>query len=285
MYDALAGKRKPGRKKYATSPGQTMLVMPDTHWAPEGCDQGGVDKEAESCILQAIGIVKPDIFVHIGDAGEWNSVSRWEWARRKRPPARYTAVELTEDARAVNLGLDQIDAALDKAKCGKTRIMIEGNHEVWVDNFVYENEAYASSDNHFGGRGWSPDKLMKLDDRGWKYEPYGHIFYMGKLGMYHGGHWATKNHTDRHLAELSGSIMYGHTHDQQNTKKATLHEPIGAWSIGCACELDKPFLKGKPTRWSHNMAIVHFGRGGRFNVEVVEIFDGRCFVYGQEVVG
>jgi hypothetical protein len=273
------------RKKYNTKPGQTMLVMPDTHWASADCTEGGVDPQVESCILQAIEIVKPDIFVHIGDAGEWNPVSRWNWARRKRPPVEYTVKELVPEIEAVNAGLDRIDKAMAKSGKKVRKIMIEGNHEVWLDNMITEFPAYATAENPHGKPGWSPDKLMRLRERGWSYEPYGHIFHVGRLGMYHGGHWATKNHADRHLAELSGSIMYAHTHDQQTAKKATLWDPIGAWSIGCACLLNKPFLKGKPTRWSHNFAIVHFREGGTFNVEIIEVFNGRCYVYGKELVG
>jgi len=254
-------------------------------------------------MLQAMEIVKPDIFCHIGDAGEWNPASLWKFSRRKRPPVDGYILnsvdpkrcDLYEDIIAVNEGLDKIDARLTaadeyrkaagKAVVASRRIMIEGNHEVWVDNLLLENPAFNSATNPWGKPGWSPDRLMQLKKRKWDYIPHGEVFYVGRLGMYHGGHYSTTYHAARHLAEYSSSIMYAHTHDQQSAKKATLGEPIGGWSIGCLCDMDKPFMKGKPTRWSHAFAIVHFREGGRFNVEIVEIFDGRCWVYGQEIVG
>jgi predicted phosphodiesterase len=257
-------------------------------------------------MLQAIKIIQPDIFCHIGDAGEWNPASTWKYTRRKRPPVdgyilnsvHPEKCDLYEDIVAVNEGLNKIDDALDKSDTCRMladagakavvacrKIMVEGNHEVWIDNLLLENPAFNSALNPWGKPGWAPEKLMQLRERGWKYIPHGEVFYIGRLGLYHGGHYTTTYHAARHLSEYSSSIMYGHTHDQQSAKKATLGDPIGGWSIGCLCDMDKPFLKGKPTRWSHNFAIVHFRAGGKFNVEIVEIFDGRCWVYGQEIVG
>ena len=46
------------------------IVSPDKHF-PLAC------KKAISCLCQAIEIVKPDIYVDLGDVGEWEGSSHW----------------------------------------------------------------------------------------------------------------------------------------------------------------------------------------------------------------
>ncbi len=272
-----------------TRPGDTMIVASDKHAAPAGCRDGGVDPRALDCFLQAISIVKPTIYVDIGDAGEWASASHWRYARRKRPPMAYVLRELREEVAAVNNDLDRIDAALGSG-C-REKVFIEGNHECWIDNLVEEQ---ATSDGAGdsplehdtsapGGKGWRPQHLMALKRRGYRYAPYGEIIRIGQLAMYHGGHWTVKYHAARHLSELGSSVMYGHTHDVQVAHQSTLDNPNGAWAIGCLCKLDKPFLKGRPTAWAHAFAIVHFEKNGEFVVEIVHIYNGTCYVNGRRI--
>jgi len=255
--------------------GNTMFVIPDTHYTSPKSEDGGIDERAMSCILQAIEIVKPDIGVHIGDVGEWESVSHWKWSRQRRPPLQYVLDQLQEEAEYVNAGMDNISAAFKSAKTKDLHI-IEGNHEVWVDGLVHENSHLRKD--------WAPENLLRLKERGFKYHRYGKYIPFGKLNLYHGGHYTGVNHTRAHCMGLSASVMYGHVHDAQKAALNKLGGFHGAWSIGCACKMDKPFLKGRPTNWSHNFAIVHLERGGTFHVDVVDIIKGVCFVYGKKVV-
>jgi len=253
-----------------------MFVIPDTHYTSPKYDEGGIDARAESCILQAIEVVKPNIGIHIGDAGEWNSVSHWRWSRQRRPPLQYVLDELQEEAEYVNAGMDRIDTAFDHA--GTTeRELIMGNHELWVDNLIEEN--------HHLRKDWAPENLLGLRKRGWKRHKYGKYVPFGKLSLYHGGHYTGVNHTRSHTQNLSASVMYGHTHDAQKAMIQKLGGWHGAWSIGCACTMNKPFLRGRPTNWSHNFAVVHLEKNGLFHVEVPDIVDGKCYVYGKKITG
>ena len=58
-----------------------------------------------------------------------------------------------------------------------------------------------------------------------------------------------------------------------------------AWSIGFLGKPRKPFMRGKPTNWSHNFAICYVEKDGTFHVEVIEIFNGVCYVQGKKVTG
>ena len=50
------------------------IVTPDKHVPLH-------DVKATSVVLQALEIIKPDIYIDLGDLGELGSVSHWQWKR------------------------------------------------------------------------------------------------------------------------------------------------------------------------------------------------------------
>ena len=54
------------------------IVTPDKHFPM-------ADMKAISVVCQAIEIIKPDGYIDLGDTGEWQSVSHWQWEKKKRP--------------------------------------------------------------------------------------------------------------------------------------------------------------------------------------------------------
>ena len=107
------------------------IVTPDKHVPLH-------DKAAISVVKQAIEIVKPDMYIDLGDLGEWGSVSHWQWARKKKPPLEYITPEIEKDIKSVNEFLDDIDESLDKVNC-KKKYICAGNHDEWLDMFVNEH--------------------------------------------------------------------------------------------------------------------------------------------------
>ena len=55
-------------------------------------------------VLKAIKKVKPNIFIHLGDLCENESVSHWKYKRRKRPPLEYIIPEIDKDIQSGNDG-------------------------------------------------------------------------------------------------------------------------------------------------------------------------------------
>ena len=106
---------------------KTAVVIPDQHFPLH-------DQSAVNCALQIIEIAKPDIFINLGDVGEWESVSAWRWRDKKQPPLEYQLPIIDEEIEAVNDGIDQFDKVLDKVKV-KERHVLEGNHDYWLNNF------------------------------------------------------------------------------------------------------------------------------------------------------
>ena len=160
---------------------KTGVIIPDVHFPIH-------DQAAVNCVLKAIKMVKPDIFVCLGDLGEWESVSRWRYKRRKRPPLEYQLPLINEEIEAVNNGLDQFDQALKAAKC-KEKYMLQGNHDQWLDYFVEEHPYLTDLLFH---------KAMKLKERGYKYSKFNHPLKLGKLHFVHGA-YTTTYHSKKHL--------------------------------------------------------------------------------------
>ena len=71
------------------------IVIPDQHFPIH-------DESAVKVVLKAIDFVKPDIFINLGDVGEWESVSGHRYKRRKRPPLEYQLPEIDKEIKAVN---------------------------------------------------------------------------------------------------------------------------------------------------------------------------------------
>ena len=58
------------------------IVIPDVH-APLH------DPAAVDIVLQAIKVVRPEICIFLGDVGEFEGASSWQWKKKKRPPLEY----------------------------------------------------------------------------------------------------------------------------------------------------------------------------------------------------
>ena len=80
-------------------------------------------------------MVKPDIYIDLGDNGEWSYFSTHYWRGRFAKPMEDLIPLLETDIKEVNAGMDWIDESLDKAGV-KERHFVQGNHEVWLDRFV-----------------------------------------------------------------------------------------------------------------------------------------------------
>ena len=58
------------------------IIIPDQHFPLH-------DERAVNVVLKAIALVKPNIFINLGDVGEWESVSSWKYKKIKQPPLEY----------------------------------------------------------------------------------------------------------------------------------------------------------------------------------------------------
>jgi len=247
------------------------IVTPDKHFPIH-------DKKALSVVCQAIEIIKPTTYIDLGDTGEWEYFSTHYWKGRSAKPMEDLIPLLDKDVKAVNKGMDEIDKVLDKVNC-KERHFVQGNHEVWLDKFVTR---YPYLDRYM------TYNALNLKERGYSYYPYNKQkgLKIGKLNFTH-GKFTSKYHSFKHLDVYGESIMYGHTHDLQRHTKTHRGGTISAWSLGCLkdIEADEDWLRGSLTNWNHGFAIVNFFANGNFNVEVVEIINGKTTLWGNLIKG
>ena len=247
------------------------IVTPDKH-APIH------DVPAINVVKQAIELVKPEIYVDLGDLGEFGSVSHWQWKRKKKPPLEYIMPKVDKDIAGVNALLDEIDESLDKVKC-KERHICAGNHDEWLDRFVEEHPYL---------KGYRFEQACKFKERGYKYHPPGEYLKIGKLYFYHGHHFGGQYHAANHLRKLGANIIYGHHHSLQQDSVTYMDGPKSAWSLGCLKDMSSEknaWLGGRQHKWAHAFAIVDFYKAGKFTVDIVQIIDGKAAVWGKLLDG
>tara|TARA_R100000278_G_scaffold88739_1_gene67705 strand:+ start:1348 stop:2109 length:762 start_codon:yes stop_codon:yes gene_type:complete len=247
-----------------------VVVFPDIHFPNH-------DEKAFKCALNVIKAVKPTAFLLLGDTIDGESVSHWQWSKKKRPPLEYQLPAIKKEIKEGNKGLDRIDKALDKVGCKKKQFA-QGNHEKWFDHFVEENPYL----EHFGSR-----RAFKFDERGYEWHKYGEVFkvFGSKLHAYHGGHYMGIAHARTHALQLGCNIIYGHTHDSQKSTITHISGSHMAYSMGCLTDMTKDYLKGRPTNWSHNVGLVDIFDDGNFNLVVLNIVDGITSYAGKVIRG
>jgi len=248
-----------------------VLVTPDKHFPY-------ADIPAINALCKAITIVKPDVYVDLGDTFEGASVSHWQWKRRKKPPLEYIVPKIEKEVEEANKQLDIIDEALDKVNIKEKHLTV-GNHDDWFDSFVAEYPYM----NRFDFK-----TVMKADERGYKLHPFGKLFKIGKLYFYHGHQYGGQYHASNHLRKMGVNVMYGHWHDIQRQSVTHADGAKSAWSIGCLKNMSSEsnkWLKNRMHNWAHAFAIVDFYGGGYFTVNVVQIINGKCSVWGEMIDG
>ena len=248
------------------------IVTPDKHFPLH-------DERAIKVVCKAIELVKPKIYIDLGDTGEWEIFSPHYWKNREKPPLEILIPMLNNEVKAVNEGMDVIDRSLDKVKC-KQRHFIQGNHEVWLDNFVTKHPYLPQ---------YETQKALKLKERKYKYWEYisNVKLKIGKLNFTHGD-YTPIHHAKKHLSQYGENLMYGHTHDIQRFTDTGLGGTKSAWSMGCLKDMSSDknkWLRGNLHNWNHAFAIVDWFANGDFKVEVVEIIDGKTSVWGKYLDG
>jgi predicted phosphodiesterase len=247
---------------------ETVVVFPDIHFPNH-------DEKALKCALNVIRIVKPTAFLLLGDVVDGESVSHWQWRKKKRPPLEYQLPFIDKEIKEANRGLDRIDKVLDEVGCKKKQFA-QGNHEIWFDHFVEENPYL----EEYGSR-----KAFKFDERGYEWYQYGKVFrvFGSKLYAYHGGHFMGIAHARTHALQMGCNIIYGHTHDSQRAVITHISGTHMAYSMGCLADMNKDYLKGRPTNWTHNVGILDIFDKGFFNLVVLDINDG-ITTYGGNII-
>jgi len=256
------------------------VVMPDRHWPVH-------DKPANTCVFKACDLIRPYRVVDLGDFGECDSVSDYTWKHKRKPDFEWIRPAIDAEIVGLNGYLDYQDKRF-KAAGVKEIVYLEGNHEERFDRLVERDPTLADVCNPMGtiGYGWSD--ILCLDKRGYTYLPYGQVYRIGKLRLYHGNFYGGVHHSKAHLLKMGVSVLYAHWHDVQQYSICHEDGAKSAWAIGCLKSLkpeDNDWLGGRPKNWAHAFAIVDEHDNGEFGVTVVWVINGRCVVDGVLIDG
>ena len=247
------------------------IVTPDKHFPLH-------DSKAINVLCKTIEIVKPDIYIDLGDIGEWEAFSHWKYKHKKAPPLEFLTEEFDKDVKDVNDCMDIVDESLDKANCSK-KYITEGNHDNWL-NMAVEKYPYIPQ--------YKFPNAVNLKERGYTYYPMGKHLKIGKLYFYHGHQYGGQYHTSNHLRKLGCNIMYGHWHDLQQISATHMDGAKSAWSIGCLKNMSaakNEWLGNRRINWAHAFAIVDFFQNGLFTVHIIQIINGKTSLWGELIDG
>lgn len=219
-------------------------------------------------IYKLIYAVRPTGLVLGGDFLDLNSLSTHD--RGKVPIFGLTlGKEYTEG----NQVLDRLETYPFKQK-----VYIWGNHEARYNKYIKDAESSKIRDAIR-----SPQEALNLDQRG--YDVYGNYphdeFVLGDLTIYHGESF-NQHCAHGDLQKLKKSIMFGHTHRQQNFHEKTLE----AYNVGSAADHFSPGFsyatKIQKQVWCNGIALVSVIDGKSF-VETIKykhdklVFGGKTY--------
>jgi 3',5'-cyclic AMP phosphodiesterase CpdA len=230
------------------------VFITDTHW-----EAGKELHPSYLLVKKFIASYKPDCIVHGGDISDWDFLARFNQDKVKL----LTGKSFVQEYDVINREMDFLQ------KHSNQLIVLAGNHDERV---------YVAVDKAPTLEGLIEfETQVKFKERGVKwYRATEQPARIGKLNAIHGW-YHNKYHTNKHLDVYSGNLIYGHVHDfQTGSKVLQAHkEEIQAWSIGCLCDLNPEWLRGRPSGWQHGFAIFTVRSNGDFNLYPVNIIRNR----------
>jgi len=239
------------------------IVFPDIHTPKH-------DEPAVHAALQFTKSYNPDIFIHLGDLCDFNSLSRFDIINEDE------IVSFNEEVLAANLMLDRIEDVLPR-KCKK--YFIEGNHDQRPQ--LYRNNNWDKKIHKLIGPLEDCKDLFHLKDRGWHFTERSGALKLGhaifKHGLYTGIY-----HARKHLEKHFKTTIYGHTHNWQVHSRNGMDEhPVAGISIGTLSRFDLEYLKGEPADWTHMIMAIDFFPDGTFTPLCIPIINGRFSFNGK----
>jgi predicted phosphodiesterase len=236
------------------------------------------DFKTHNAMLHFMGENPCDFFIFGGDQLDNQEVSPYT---KGKPKLRVEAGTLKANDRAFADGvLLPIEERL-APEC--ERVWIEGNHDDWRQQLVDENPELEGMQT-FGNLG--------LKDRGWQYIARGAHYKLGKhLIVIHGdslagiGNQIPGSCAKKAVESYATNVVFGHFHSPQMHTKILPFDKNDKWQAVCAPILghtNPAYLQNKPTSWLNGFVIVELLPNGRFNLYMVNVFNGE-FSFGGKL--
>lgn len=235
------------------------------------------DPDIVSAVLKYAKDINPDYVVYLGDLIDFYQISKWV-----KNPEEYT---VDEELFAVREFLYEAKDLFGDAEY----YYVEGNHEDRLRRFLFSKVPELSN---LRSLQLASKDMLDLDNLDIEYiqthewmATHKEPFKLGKLYHIH-GHELTGSSNAIHIARntlmktLDNTII-GHHHTVQHHEEHGLGKEklIGAWSVGCLCDLYPDYMP--INRWINGFAEVHYTNDGRFRVINHSIYkvDGEIIIF------
>ena len=228
------------------------LIIPDLHWV------GGEELHPSYKLVKKFAKdFKPDGLVFLGDLFDFAYIAKFNKDLLKTISGKTFNLDYS-------LGNEEFDFW---QKISNHIIVRQGNHDRRVDVAIDKApflEGLIEMENrlYFAERGIEYYKEIDPPTQ------------LGNVYFIHG--WYTVQHSaKKHLLNMAGNIIYGHTHKVQSYTVIlpAFNKEISAWNIGCLTDKSPDWLRGVPSGWSHAFGILYILENGNFNFYTVRIID------------
>lgn len=236
----------------------SILVLPDIHFPYH-------DKKAWALTRRVIAKCKPDRVIQIGDGADFYSVSSFP-----KDPSR--KAKLKDEIDAVNAEYDLLDH--------DNVVLLGGNHEYRLQRYL-QDKAPAL----FGMVECS--KLLRVQERGWRWVPYMQHLIVGKVLFCHDLGHSGKNAALNTLGSAGHCVVFGHTHrggvHYGGTVGGDSHFALNVGWLGDSAQVDY-MHKAKTRDWQLGFGWINMDSKGRAWAQFCPIVRGRVCVDGTWVV-
>lgn len=240
---------------------QRWIVLPDPHVPHQ-------DERTNEALLHYIMDHKWDGWLCLGDLCDFDAISHWTKSQIRLVQGK----SVMNQYKTANAYLEQHYHALAENNPDVRMVLLEGNHDYWVERYIDENPAME-------GMLEVENNLDAVKDgrcrwiRSWS---KGEVFNLGHAHFVHGDK-ITKYHA-RVMAEQYGTnIFYGHTHDIQSYtyERKGDGKAFCGQSLGCLCEYQQSYMRGRPSKWQQAFAVFYVLPSGNFYYYIVRVFDNK----------
>lgn len=243
---------------------KTIMVLGDCHMPYH-------DKAAWRLFLKCLRILKPDVFVNIGDFVDSHAMSR-----HTKDPNRETLFrkELEQPKYAVSF----LEAELPP---GCRKIWTLGNHDMWLENRVREKMPELEGM-------LTIEKELRLREHGWEVVPYGQAVKVGKAHFSHEFGHSGKNCGRETLAAVGDNAVFGHSHRASviygGTALGTPHVALNVGWLGDKKSATYAHAVQKNRDWQHGFGLIYMQPSGVVHAHFVPFIKGTAVLPTKPVV-
>lgn len=240
---------------------RTAVCVPDCHIPFH-------DPKAWAALTRAVGVLRPEYLIVLGDFVDCFSVSDHDKDPRRAPLLK---AELAE-------GASKLDE-LTRLAPGAEKYFCKGNHENRLERFLWKRAPALVEMVTVEG-------ALGLKARGWKVIPYREHGNIGKLFFTHDIGIAGIHAAWQTGQVFQGNVAFGHTHRlsvyYSGTVRGERHVAASMGWLGDVAAADY-LPAARRAHWQHGFGVARFDSGGHVHLQPVPIVNGIAVLDGVAI--